>query len=210
MGNLLIKICGIKDVNTAVKAAHAGVNYIGIIFHQGSPRSVTMVEAQLIAQAARNAGALPVAVFTNQSAADMQYICAECEINIVQLHGETVRAQHHLLPLAYQRIYVMHPSLAGELSAEAGFKYLDSERDFILIDHRESGQGKRIENIKYQLDFRWFLAGGLNAVNVTNAIAEFQPDGVDAASGVESSRGNKDIILIQQFVSTVRGCSYAT
>lgn len=209
MGNHLIKICGIKDADTAVKAANAGVNYIGIIFHQDSPRSVTAAEARLIAQAARNAGALPVAVFTTQSAADMQHICDECNIDIVQLHGEKVRAQHHLLPQACQRIYVMHPSLAGELSTDAGYQYLDQERDFILIDHHESGQGKSIAKINYQLDYRWFLAGGLTAANVANVIAAFHPDGVDVASGVESARGYKDINLIQQFVSTVRGCSHA-
>ena len=49
-----------------------------------------------------------------------------------------------------------------------------------------------------------FLAGGLNASNVANAIRTVQPFAVDVASGVESSPGLKDPQQLRQFISIVR------
>ena len=48
------------------------------------------------------------------------------------------------------------------------------------------------------------LAGGLTAENVRDAIAALRPDGVDVSSGVESSPGSKDPVLIRRFVAAVR------
>lgn len=200
MTKKLIKICGIHDPDIAVAAARAGANYIGIIFHSSSPRHVNIEQAVNVAEASRRSGATPVAVFVNQTDVEMRLICEATHIKTVQLHGEIARAHHHLLPDDYQRIYVSSES-------DNNLHHLDKERDFILIDHREPGQGKSINWMKFQyhLPFRWFLAGGLTSVNVQHAIDVLQPDGVDVSSGVESSRGNKDISLIQQFIASVQG-----
>ncbi|RNC78567.1 hypothetical protein DA717_04005 [Piscirickettsiaceae bacterium NZ-RLO2] len=48
--------------------------------------------------------------------------------------------------------------------------------------------------------FRYFIAGGLNINNIQGKICEYQPYGVDVASGVESVRGVKSQALIKQFI----------
>ncbi|WP_081377903.1 hypothetical protein [Piscirickettsia salmonis] len=48
--------------------------------------------------------------------------------------------------------------------------------------------------------FRYFIAGGLNINNIQEKICEYQPYGVDVASGVESVRGVKSQTLIKQFI----------
>jgi phosphoribosylanthranilate isomerase len=48
------------------------------------------------------------------------------------------------------------------------------------------------------------LAGGLTAENVALAIAAARPDGVDTASGVESSPGKKDPEKVRQFVTAAK------
>src|SRR5205085_4041534 len=48
-----------------------------------------------------------------------------------------------------------------------------------------------------------FLAGGLNAENVKEAINKVQPFGVDVCSGVRTN-GNLDKIKLQQFISAVK------
>lgn len=207
MTNHIIKICGIRDPKMAVHAARVGANLIGIIFHPSSPRYVSLEEAAAISNAATKAGAFPVAVFVNHTDIEMRRICDAADIQIVQLHGAIARAHHHLLPDEYQRIYVQAVSDKGELQTDEGLRYLDPNRDLVLIDHSDPGQGNIINRLgfHYDLPFLWILAGGLSPSTVVAAINELQPDGVDVSSGVESSRGNKDIVLIQQFITSVRG-----
>jgi phosphoribosylanthranilate isomerase len=39
----------------------------------------------------------------------------------------------------------------------------------------------------------WFLAGGLNPDNISEALTRLHPQGIDVSSGVERSPGDKDI-----------------
>lgn len=210
MTDHIIKICGIRDPGMAEQVGNAGANLIGIIFHPLSPRYVNLEKAFEISMAAHKAGASPVAVFVNHTDVEMRCICEAAKIDIVQLHGATARAHHHLLPDKYQRIYVQSVSDKGELQTDAGLRYLDSERDLVLIDHAEPGQGNTINRrgFNYDLPFPWILAGGLSPSNVVAVINDLQPNGVDVSSGVESSKGHKDISLIQKFVMSVRGLHY--
>lgn len=50
----------------------------------------------------------------------------------------------------------------------------------------------------------WLLAGGLNPGNVASLAASLKPAGVDVSSGVESSRGVKDVGLIRSFIRAAR------
>lgn len=203
----IIKICGIRDSNMADQAAIAGANLIGIVFHPLSPRYVNLDEAVAISAAVNKRGALPVAIFVNHTDVEMRRICEVANIHVVQLHGEVARAHHHLLPDTYQRIYVQNVSNKNEPQIADGLRYLDPDRDLILIDHAKPGQGNVInrQEFHYDLPFPWILAGGLSPTNVVAAINDLQPNGVDVSSGVEAYKGNKDIYLIQKFVTAVRG-----
>lgn len=210
MTNYLIKICGICDPKMAAQAVVAGANLIGIIFHPLSPRYVNLDQAALISHAVRKSGALPVAIFVHHTFIEMKRICEATNIQIIQLHGASSRAQHHLLPNDYQRIYVQTVSNQGELQPDEGLRYLDPDRDFILVDHMQPGQGNKIHTaFRYDLPFRWLLAGGLTTSNVAAAIHTLQPHGVDVSSGVELDQKKKDIFLIQQFITTVKGDMHA-
>lgn len=207
MNDCLIKICGIRCPIIANNAALAGADFIGIIFDAASPRYASLEEAKAVSKATKEAGAIPVAVFVNQSLEEMLHICKETHIETVQLHGQKVRAIHHLLPAHFQRIYVLSVSDNGILPIDSSIQTLDKNRDFILIDSATPGLGKQaaLHNFHYPYSLPWILAGGLNDNNVSSLIQTFKPQGVDVSSGVESSRGNKDYALIHQFIEIVRG-----
>jgi phosphoribosylanthranilate isomerase len=212
MASHIIKICGIREPQMAEQAALAGADLIGVIFHPLSPRYVSLNKAIAISAALNKTQALPVAVFVNHTHTEMLHICKMTNIHIVQLHGITARAHHHLLPKEYQRIYVQNVSDNGRLQTDDGVKSLDSNRDFILVDHIQPGQGKIIDRsrLNYSLPFRWILAGGLSTSNVVDTIADVKPNGVDVSSGVESSKSHKDLFLIKQFIQSVRSHSHAS
>lgn len=211
MTKTLVKICGITTPELAEKAAIAGAHYIGLVFHAHSPRNISTEEAKLIATAAKNNGAEPVAVFVDQTAAQMQEICEAADIKIVQLHGSAARQEHHLLPASYQRIYVQPVTTNGNLLAinDQGLTACDRARDFLLFDSMSPGQGHVFswQLFKYDNCFPWFLAGGLTAKNVGQAIKLLKPTAVDVSSAVEKTTGKKDIDLIVQFINAVKAAS---
>ncbi len=201
MSKTLIKICGVTDPNLAVQAAHAGADFIGLVFHPSSKRLVSTAQARSISKALSSTKTKLVAVFTEHSAAEMQNICEACEIQIVQLHGDKARAQHHLLDNKIQRIYVKTPEMKNDSTDE--IKNCDPKRDYLLFDHSDPGNGICFDwdQFSYNGSFKWFLAGGLNSSNIAKAIKELNPMGLDVSTGVENGSGIKDIKLIEEFIN---------
>lgn len=191
MNNPLIKICGIKTPEMAKLAALAGADFIGIIFDPNSKRYVELNQAILIAEAARQYGAIPVAVFVNHSAEEMHTICLKTHINTIQLHGPNSRSQHNLLPQEYTRFFV-----------NAIPNNANPTRDIVLFDNPQPGSGKLLDlgKFNYTGELRFCLAGGLNPDNISNVLTKIKPDIIDVSSGVENSSGEKDINLIKKFI----------
>jgi phosphoribosylanthranilate isomerase len=208
MNKTLIKICGVRDPHIATFAAKAGADFIGIIFHPTSKRYVELEQAIEIAAAAKQAGAKPVAIFVDTNAEMILKICQATQINIVQLHGQISRQQHHLLPPNIKRIYVRTVAADGQIQndKEGGEIYLDHNRDYLLFDNIQEGSGKTFNwsNFSYTGNLPWFFSGGLTADNVKMAIQLFDPSVVDVSSGVEKAPGEKDENLIYQFINAVK------
>lgn len=208
MTNTKIKICGVRDPETALFAAKSGANFIGIIFHPASVRNVDILQAEKIAAAAKQNGAIPVAVFVNTNADQILKICQIARINTVQLHGNISRQQHHLLPPDFSRIYVQTVNEQGDIQddVDIGLKYLNAKRDYLLFDNIQAGSGTTFNwtNFSYQGTMPWFFSGGLTVDNVNDAIQRFHPTVVDVSSGVEKTPGEKDHQLICQFIDKVK------
>jgi len=204
----LIKICGITNPKLAAEAVHLNAYYIGIVMDEHSKRYVTVDQAKLIADSVKNAGGIPVAVFVDTPINEIISICEACDIKTVQLHGKKSRKEHHYLPHAFQRIYVMHVNQDGILYPDNGceLEYLDQKRDFILFDTNKGGSGQSFNwNVfKYTGKLPFFLAGGLTPNNIGTAIKALQPNGVDVSSGVETAPGIKDLQLIKRFIQSAK------
>jgi len=202
----LVKICGITDVETAEFAAKEGAAFIGLIFEPSSHRYVTPEEAKEIAAVAKRFGAIPVGVFTDHDAQEIQVIAKQVGLETLQLYGQKARAACSDLPAHYTRLFVLYVESNGKVQHE-DLKDLNPKRDFLVYDGVVPGSGQTFnwENFQPEGSFRFFLAGGLNPDNVQLAIKMKHPAAVDVSTGVENPETKKkDLGRIRLFIQKVQ------
>lgn len=204
-----IKICGVKDVETALAAADAGADAVGLVFVQASPRYVEVAAAHAIATSLPPF-VEPIGLFVDEDPYDVLSIGDQVTINTVQLHGnETIESFATMWEDRFRVIKAIAfdaqrlRRLRGEraLSAvlvdappKAGLTGGSGDRfDWHALGRIDPAQGHPV-----------ILAGGLTPENVGEAIRIVRPYAVDVSSGVESSRGVKDVGLIKAFCDAVR------
>lgn len=176
---MLVKICGLMDEETAVHAAKQGANFIGLLFSkEKSTRAIDLKKAKAIANAVREVGVEPVAVFADENLEEMQKIIKALDLKIVQLHGDVPRKYAHEIDVP--KIYVADGNPYPEC--------LDPKKDFLLFE-------KHFQDPK---EFRFFVAGKLSSENVQAAIEKYKPTGVDV------SRGARDKASITSFIEKAR------
>lgn len=218
-----IKICGITRPEDAIVAAEAGADAIGLNFYAKSPRYVSIETAFTIAQAVAG-GPLVVGVFVNASAAEIAQAVTSVPLGAIQLHGDEPPEFVAELPPGMPVIRAARIGAAGLAEAAA---YRDACQAAgrplaaVLLDASVEvapgeeviygGSGHRLDWPRVAAErgvlasTPLILAGGLTPVNVAEAISVSRCDGVDTASGVESSPGVKYHEMIRAFVEVARG-----
>lgn len=209
-----IKICGVRDVETARAAVGAGADAIGLVFVSASPRAVTVEAAAAIARALPPM-VEPIGLFVDEPADRVREIAAAVGLRTVQLHGrERPGDVESLAPLRVIKALPFDPARASETLAP--WRCGPDNLAAILWDAPPStaadltgGSGRVLDwTALAAVDMAGLppviLAGGLTPGNVAGAIAAVRPYAVDVSSGVESSRGVKDTALIRAFCDAVR------
>ncbi|MBJ8104005.1 MULTISPECIES: phosphoribosylanthranilate isomerase [Bacillus cereus group] len=201
-----VKICGITDVETAKSACEYGADALGFVFAE-SKRKITPEQAKEIIEEIP-AHVFKVGVFVNESVEVIQKIADECGLTHVQLHGD--EDNHQIRRLNIPSIKAL--GVALEQDMERAKKY---ETDYMLFDSPKEkfhgGNGKTcswelLAHMPKALREKTILAGGLNIINIEEAIQTVQPYMVDVSSGVETE-GKKDLKKIKQFIIKAKECS---
>ena len=200
--SFLIKICGITRPQDALHAAEAGADLIGLNFWRGSKRFVTDEQARDIV-AAIPAGVLKVGVFVNPHPLVVSETVEDLKLDRVQLHGdEHTESWNWLRPEQIIRsVRVRDENSLKEVEGWDAHLFL-----YDAYSEEFGGTGKRApwHLLGKSAKRPFLLAGGLNPINVAEAIAATQPDGVDVASGVESAPGVKDLRKVRAFIKNAR------
>lgn len=190
-----IKICGIANEPSLQAALEAGADLVGFVFAP-SPRQITVAQAAaLAAQLPAHVGA--VAVFRQPSRDEVAAVLDAFEPDYVQADYNDEAG----LPALGESLFV--PVVRG---AAAGAESLFARHGQLLIEAEASGQGQLADWDRAAQLARageLWLAGGLNARNVAEAIERVRPRVVDVSSGVESAPGIKDPKLAAVFVRVV-------
>lgn len=216
MSRTRIKICGIRDLETALVCAHAGADAVGFVFHPQSSRFIEPEEAADVMLM------LPplltsVALFVNVSFERFCDLEEACPTTLSQFHGsESTDLVDECGPGIIKAIKYDPKTIQDDLRTwnDCG------GADAILVDGSSGGEGqtldwaglrKAMEAVGYGTERETngelrpiFLAGGLTPSNVAEAIRVVKPYAVDVSSGVESEPGVKDPALIRAFCDAVR------
>jgi phosphoribosylanthranilate isomerase len=193
MAHLWIKICGMTTPEAILAAAEAGADAVGFVFYEPSPRNLTIERAvELRAHVPRALQA--VAVFLHPTRELVDSVVTAVRPDLVQ--ADLADLERLGLPCSQIALPVVRSgSLPGALPPR------------VLLESARSGHGERAdwgEARSLGAAREIVLAGGLHEGNVADAIAAATPWGVDVSSGVEVTRGRKDVDLIRRFVATAR------
>jgi len=203
-----LKICGITDLADARYLAGEGVDYLGFVQHEDSPRYV--VPSLVSDMLEWLYGPESVGVFVNKSAEEVNQIAATAGFDYVQLHGEespeTCRAVERPIIKA---IRVRHDASSDQLRAIME-RYDGLVEHFLLDTHNSSVWGGTGESFNWRLarelstDYSIFLAGGIDADNIERAVKTMRPFAIDLSSGVESAPGVKSFEKVDAFLDAFR------
>jgi phosphoribosylanthranilate isomerase len=191
----VIKICGITRSEDAHVAVEAGANALGFNFYPPSPR---FIAPEL---AARIAGELPVhvlkvGVFVNEPSGQVLEVMRSVGLDVVQLHGEESPDAAFAGVRVWKAFAGTRSDLVAAMDAFPAEAYL---LDAPCTERGGSGRTfdwARIAGLKRKI----VVAGGLDAENVSEAIRQVRPWGVDSCSRLESAPGVKDHARMVKFI----------
>ncbi|HZJ47130.1 MAG TPA: phosphoribosylanthranilate isomerase [Pyrinomonadaceae bacterium] len=210
-----VKICCIASVNEARMAIDHGADAIGLV--SAMPSGPGPIAEELIAEIARSVPA-SIGTFLLTCKQDVSSIIAQQQfvrVNTIQICDRLVEGSYDdirdALP-GVKLVQVIHVS--GNESVEEAIAiapFVDS----ILLDSgnqslavKELGGTGRVHDwglsrrIRESIDVPIFLAGGLKPENVSQAIAEVRPFGVDVCSSLRP-QGSLDLDLLASFFNAI-------
>jgi phosphoribosylanthranilate isomerase len=191
-----IKVCGLRTREAIIAASTAGAQAVGFVFHEGSPRNVSIAEAVELQQAVPP-GVERIAVFLHPSQQLVDAVIAHVQPDRVQMDAVDLACVS--LPAAQRTLPVLRSGCSATHAVPLPGPF--------LLESARSGAGEKAdwsEAARLATQAQLVLAGGLDVANVAAAISTVRPFGVDVSSGVESSRGVKSPALISEFILAAR------
>ncbi|MAX10671.1 MAG: hypothetical protein CMG13_07515 [Candidatus Marinimicrobia bacterium] len=208
-----IKICGIRDYDSALVAKQHGASYLGFVFHEASPRYIEPTEVSKIIKSLKHCStgsSKYVGLFVDKSVKEVISIGHECDLDIIQLSGSEPPEFCDMIPFPVFKVIHVKPSDLLKDIEQAMDIYLNHVTEVILDNGGTSLQGGTGQafnwNIAKQLSEKghnFILAGGINITNIAQAIKDVNPMCLDISSGVETE-GVKDHNKIMELLNLTK------
>lgn len=195
-----IKLCGLSRPEDILRANELRPACVGFVFAPKSKRYVSPEKAAEL-KARLHPSIYAVGVFVNEAPEQVAQLLDSGVLDIAQLHGKEDAAyirdlRRKTAKPIFQAFRIDSPedvTLANR-----------SRADMVLLDSGLGGTGTVFDwELLQGIQRPFFLAGGLNPENITDAITRLHPYGVDVSSGIESN-GFKDPVKMAAFVAAVR------
>jgi phosphoribosylanthranilate isomerase len=200
---MLVKICGITNLEDAERAIEYGADALGFIFVPASPRYVpTEIAASIISRLPSTVQ--KVGVFVNESERKIHSMIEQTGITHLQFHGDEMPDDLAGYTLPVWKAFRVSPAfdvaVISKYSADAYLLDTFSSKSYggtgKTFDWRIAARVKQYGNI--------ILSGGLNPHNVADAVRTVQPYGIDVNSGVEATPGKKDAAKLKKLFDELK------
>ena len=198
-----IKMCGLSREEDIEAANELCPDYVGFVFWPDSSRYVTPQRA-LELKEGLDEDITVVGVFVDAPVRFVAALMNEDLIDIAQLHGSEDDAYIAQLRAALrtpdEKAILKAFVVKGEGDIQAARK---TTADMVLLD-AGLGNGRPFDwSLLAGFERPYFLAGGLDAENVAEALSQTGAAYVDTSSGIEAD-GRKDPAKMRAFVQAVR------
>jgi phosphoribosylanthranilate isomerase len=198
---MFVKVCGLSTPESVREAVEAGADAVGFVL-TASPRVVSPAQVTQLVKAVPD-GVAAVGVFRSEPAVDAVAIARAAGLGWIQLHGERTPGDVKTAHDAGMKV------IRAVTMGDAPDAFADWGEELLLIDAAVPGSGEAWDygsvRAKGLAGRQWLLAGGLDPANVAQAAGDAGAWGVDVSSGVEQSRGVKDLAKIRAFVTAAKG-----
>ena len=193
-----IKICGLTRPEDIIIVNNLRPDYIGFVLAES--RRKVMPNQALSLRNALDKNIIPVGVFVNEPIENIIALVQNGVIDIIQLHGEENENYIEKIKLSTSAPIIKAISVQKKDDVQ---KWNHTAADYLLLDHKGGGTGIAFDwNLIGETTKPYFLAGGLNPQNVSQAIAKTAPYAVDVSTGVEVS-SHKCPNKIRDFIRAV-------
>lgn len=208
-----IKICGLTDESSVRAVIKAGADYAGFVHYQKSPRHISISKATAL-RSLLPANVKPVMVLVNPDDELLAEIASGVQPDFFQLHGNESPQRLVEIRKNFPRVGLIKAiAVRNSEDIKKSSEFCEAV-DFLLFDAKPTGSNMMHGGNGIAFDWtllpgntpsiNWFLSGGLNTRNITDAIQKTGAKMVDVSSGVERSPGIKDAGMIEEFVKMAK------
>ncbi|TFG24418.1 MAG: phosphoribosylanthranilate isomerase [Promethearchaeota archaeon] len=205
-----VKVCGLKETEHIELCSKNEANAVGFIYNvPNSPRNLEKSKLMnLLNDIPKNL--LRVVVFKPQNVLELEKITNEIDVDLYQIHNNFEEQELDEISIDLKKKIILalqvNPSNKDDVINKIN-KYYDQFFGF-LIDNSE-GHGTEfnfnivadiIDNTK---GASIIVAGGININNIEIIIKNLNPYGIDVSSSLESEKGVKDPLKIENFLKKV-------
>lgn len=179
-----VKMCGLYRPEDIDYANEVQPDYVGFVFYPKSHRVVTKEQAAEYRKKL-SPGIRTVGVFVNEDPKTIIELLEEGILDVAQLHGDETEEDIQYLQAVCGKPVIKAVKVRDRYDVEA---WLDSSADYLLFDNG-MGTGRLLTGVSLaESTGEFFLAGGLQSENLTEAMEVVRPYALDISSGIESNR----------------------
>ncbi len=208
-----IKICGITSEKDLKAAQQLGANFVGFVLVEKSKRFINLKKLELLSKIVSKP-LKSVALLADPSDDLLEKLLSKSKVDYIQLHG--AESPERVEEIAKITKVPLIKAIGVEKNSDLlTIRYYERFAEYMLLDSKikESGPLKGGRGISFNWNIikgfnfnkPWFLAGGLNANNVIDAMKVTGAKMLDVSTGVETNPGKKSFDKMRKFIGRVNG-----